>query len=1067
MAKENENSGAPKSSTGAEEAKKLQGVFKALVRDGADFGDIIKDQVNELKKLQTGYDKVRSSIEGFRTTSIDVKRIQSQINDQLSKQFVNTAKLKQTELELQTISDVQLQGAKNYVKVLADKETAEQNVIRAIEIQDKKAITAAKKKLTTVERTLERETKNLTPLQAQYVARLKSNEVIGLTVKELEKELAKEKEIQGSIGVTGKLFENFSKKLGLGDSVYEAMVNKARQLQAENEANAQKQLLRNKIIADNKKIADENAANRTAAEVEIEKLREKNKVIADGNAAKRATAIGEIEELREKNKVREAYNIQAVAQGRKPIDLFTVPDIEEFIKTTEAYKPKDLFELPKTEGFFSKLKADFEAIGKAEELREKNKRIEAINLQREVQGKEPIPLFELPKTEGFFSKLNEKFSEVKKNINNKGFFASLKDGLTNSGKSLGTSLQSGGKKAVESLKAAPRQLLISFKVFGTGLGTMFTEALNLLKDPAVITAILSTIASGTTKMLSSGMKSIGGELAEGPIQNLTKPISGLLEKIPLVGGLLGGVVDMMSTFMDLAVNSRSQFVKMGRELGLDAAESKKLANNFSDIAQNSSDVFLNAKRLYEAQIGLSKQLGTTAIFSNEILSTNIKLKDVLGLEEDIQASIAQASVITGKESADIVGNVIQQVQNLYKAGLATQDYKAVLKEVSNLGGYLGLTFSKYPEKITKAVLQVKAMGLELKQVDALADSFLDYESSISKEMEAQVLTGREMNLNKAREFALNNDLVGLAEEITKNAGSVNNFLNDNRINQQAIAEAVGLSRDTLADMLKKSEFLKTIGATDKNNAEEQYKLAKAKYATLKDITNEQEKQQYLEIVSGTAQERLAALINKIKQGFIELTSNSSVNEFIDRAIKFMSDPKEIQGFVNGLKDFFATLLEGVGSFVNGFAKVANIFLKEKNEIREDYGDTIKAFGQSLKSSNLGNLGTPKKLDEGNLGTPKKLNEGGVVKTTGIAQVDSGETYLGASSLQLIKMTSDNSKLTVELLKELVNKKPDTSNAQVKFVTGNVLLDGVGTGKLMLNSFQNNSYSNFDTTRYNS
>ena len=584
---------------------------------------------------------------------------------------------------------------------------------------------------------------------------------------------------------------------------------------------------------------------------------------------------------------------------------------------------------------------------------------------------------------------------------------------------------------------------------------MFTEALNLLKDPAVITAILSTIASGATKMLSSGMKAVGGELAEGPIQNLTKPISGLLEKIPLVGGLLGGVVDMMSTFMDLAVNSRSQFVKMGRELGLSAAESQKLANNFSDIAQNSSDVFLNAKRLYEAQIGLGKQLGTTAIFSNEILSTNIKLKDVLGLEEDIQASIAQASVITGKESADIVGNVIQQVKNLHKAGLATQDYKAVLKEVSNLGGYLGLTFSKYPEKITKAVLQVKAMGLELKQVDSIADSFLDYESSISKEMEAQILTGREINLNKAREAALNNDLVGLAEEITKNAGSANDFLKFNRYGAAAFAESLGLSRDTLADMLKKSEFLKTIGATGTESAEEQYKLAKAKYATLQDITNEQEKQQYLEIVSGTAQDRLAALINKIKQGFIELTSNSSVNEFIDRAIKFMSDPKEIQGFVNGLKDFFATLLEGIGTFINGAAKIANFFLTGNDEIPEDYGDTIKDFAQSLKSQSLGKLSKP------------KLYDGGVVETSGVAEVHSGETYLGASSLQFIKMIADNAKQTNEQLAKLVTQKSDNSNAQVRFVTGNVILDGVPTGKLILNSFQNNSYTNFDTTRYNS
>ena len=164
----------------------------------------------------------------------------------------------------------------------------------------------------------------------------------------------------------------------------------------------------------------------------------------------------------------------------------------------------------------------------------------------------------------------------------------------------------------------------------------------------------------------------------------------------------------------------------------------------------------------------------------------------------------------------------------------------------------------------------------------------------------------------------------------------------------------------------------------------------------------------------------------------------------------MSDPNQIAGFVNGLKDFFATVLEMTGSVVNGFSKVANIFLFGKNEIAEDYGDTFKDFAQNLRSSNVG-----------------KLKKGGVVKTSGIAQVDSGETYLGASSLQLIKMTADNSTKTVELLTKLVTQKPDASNAQVRFVTGNVMLDGVPTGKLVLNSFQNNSYTNFDTTRYNS
>ena len=863
MANENNNSGTPKSSTGADEAKKLQGVFKALVREGADFGDIIRDQVNELKKLQTGYDKVRSSIEGFRTNAIDVKRIQSQINDQISKQFVNTAKLKQTELELTKLGSVQLEGAKNYSAVLADKEKAEKEYSKAVVSGDELQITLAKEQLDLAEQIFDAETRNLTPLQAEFIARSKSSRVLSLTIKDLNTQLSKEKEIQKSIGITGKVFENFSKKLGMGNEVYEAMVRRSREHQE--------------------------ATEKTARIIAINKIREQ--------------------------------------QGKKPIDLVKIPD----------------------KGIF---KAGFKA-----------------------------------------------------------FKTSFADSWSND------------------------------PLFKAGLFLGAAKALN-------------SALQGTIKMfrdgMVGGMKALGGELAEGPIQNLTKPISGFLEKIPFVGGLLGGVVDMMATFMDYAMNANSQFVKMGRELGLSADESQKLANNFSNYANSTDDVFVTSKKLYEAQIGLSKQLGTTSILSNEILSTNIRLKDVLGLEEDIQASIAQTSVITGKESANIVGNIIQQVQNLKLAGLATQDYKAVLKEVSNLGGYLGLTFAKYPEKITKAVLQTKAMGLELKQIDALADSFLDYESSISKEMEAQLLTGKDINLNKAREAFLNNDLVTAAEEITKQVGSTEEFLGMNRIAAESLASTFGMTRDTMADMLKKQQFLSKIGAKDGQSAQEQYELAKKKFATLQDITTEQEKQQYQALASGAANERLAALIEKIKQGFTDLISNSGVSKFIDKAIQFMSDPNAIAGFVNGLKDFFATVLEMTGSVVNGFSKVANIFLFGKNEIAEDYGDTFKDFAQNLRSSNVG-----------------KLKKGGVVKTSGIAQVDSGETYLGASSLQLIKMTAENSTKTVELLQKLLTQKPDASNAKVIFVTGNVMLDGVPTGKLILNSFQNNSYTNFDTTRYNS
>ena len=64
-----------------------------------------------------------------------------------------------------------------------------------------------------------------------------------------------------------------------------------------------------------------------------------------------------------------------------------------------------------------------------------------------------------------------------------------------------------------------------------------------------------------------------------------------------------------------------------------------------------------------------------------------------------------------------------------------------------------------------------------------------------------MLTGRNINLAKAREAALNNDLAGLAKEIRENNALSNTFSNSNRIQQESMAKALGMSRDDLAKMV--------------------------------------------------------------------------------------------------------------------------------------------------------------------------------------------------------------------------------------------------------------------------
>jgi hypothetical protein len=113
-----------------------------------------------------------------------------------------------------------------------------------------------------------------------------------------------------------------------------------------------------------------------------------------------------------------------------------------------------------------------------------------------------------------------------------------------------------------------------------------------------------------------------------------------------------------------------------------------------------------------------------------------------------------------------------------------------------------------PEILAEAATQARALGLSLSQVDAIASSILDFESSIEKELSFELLTGKQINLEKARELALNNDLVGLTEELKNNAEITEVFATGNRIQQEAAAAAIGLSRDDLADMVYQQELIK-------------------------------------------------------------------------------------------------------------------------------------------------------------------------------------------------------------------------------------------------------------------
>jgi len=264
---------------------------------------------------------------------------------------------------------------------------------------------------------------------------------------------------------------------------------------------------------------------------------------------------------------------------------------------------------------------------------------------------------------------------------------------------------------------------------------------------------------------------------------------------------------------------------LAKNLNITNGEAMELSKNFSQASFGSGRLFVSSKGLTETLVAINSELGTSVQLTSEELLTFTKLRETAGLTNEELMGIQKLSLANGESFDANADSLLNQVSALNRSSGIYLNEKEVLKDISKLSAATTLSLGKNPKALGEAVATAKSLGMEMAKVDAIAGSLMDFESSITAELEAELLLGRNINLEKARQAALNNDLATLAKEIAEQAGSAEEFGRMNRIQQEAIAKAVGMNREDLAQTLFVQEQL--AGASGKE-AERRQKLLDAR-----------------------------------------------------------------------------------------------------------------------------------------------------------------------------------------------------------------------------------------------
>ena len=321
-------------------------------------------------------------------------------------------------------------------------------------------------------------------------------------------------------------------------------------------------------------------------------------------------------------------------------------------------------------------------------------------------------------------------------------------------------------------------------------------------------------------------------------------------------------------------------------------------------------------------MAINQALGTNVPLSKEMLLQMTEMREMAGFTNEELAGIAAISLATGQSMNDITGEFMAQAQMSAQQNGVLLNEKDLLKDIGKISAATTLSFSKNPKLIADAVATAKSLGMELDKVDGIAASLLDFEQSIENELQAELLLNKNINLERARQAALNNDLATVAKEISDQIGSSAEFSEMNRIQQEALAKSVGMSREDLAQTLFVQEQL--AGATGEEAKEREALLNRR----IQEVGLEQAQKELAEGgVEGLRQQvgladKLAATTQRINEIFGMIgESMLPVFEIIGQVAGIVGT---IVGYFGALFEFAGKIGEEISSFIGPLGVVGKL-----------------------------------------------------------------------------------------------------------------------------------------------
>ena len=275
------------------------------------------------------------------------------------------------------------------------------------------------------------------------------------------------------------------------------------------------------------------------------------------------------------------------------------------------------------------------------------------------------------------------------------------------------------------------------------------------------------------------------EELKGKMQAFSENVETALHHMKNIYGIMGGVLLITGKVLEKFFEVSKTLGNVGRGVTELGAQSTLLEIVFDGTAAAGKE--------------LSEQLGSTEKVTLRLQTSTLAIAHNMGISASESANLLTSLTYLNNGSADTAISLASGARSF--AEMNNINVASMMGDLAKSTEEFALFGKEGGKNIIEAVGAAKKLGVEMAQISGVADNLLDFETSITKELELSAMLGRNINLSKARQLAFDGDLAGATAETLKQLGGIAEFERMNYYQKKDAAALMGVSVAELQKMV--------------------------------------------------------------------------------------------------------------------------------------------------------------------------------------------------------------------------------------------------------------------------